>query len=82
MMPTRNAASAPKIANRIPVICQIKRSLSVTANISLENLYRTVGQRLHECAAVGFGHNPIIQDDDDAAVGLGADQTTYPLSQS
>src|SRR5882724_13722571 len=52
----------------------------VQVNI-LENLNRTFWQRLHECAAVGFGHDAVVEDDNDAAIGLGPDQTAYALSQ-
>src|SRR5882757_4671615 len=52
----------------------------VQVNIS-ENLHRTFRQRLHKRAAVGFGHDAVVEDDNDAAIGLGPDQTAYPLSQ-
>src|SRR4030095_1670409 len=47
----------------------------------LENLHRTFWQRLQEGAAVGSGHNTIVQDDDDAAVALCPDQAAYTLSE-
>jgi hypothetical protein len=45
----------------------------------LDDFRRTLRQRLHEGAAIGFGHDPIVENDDDAAVGLGANQTADAL---
>src|SRR5262249_48906110 len=46
-----------------------------------DNFHRAFGQRLHERATIGFGHDAVVEDDNDAAVGLGPDQTSHALSQ-
>jgi hypothetical protein len=33
------------------------------------------------CPAIGFGHDAVVEDDNDAAIGSCSDQTAYPLSQ-
>jgi hypothetical protein len=51
--------------------------MSVTADFAvLNNFYRTFRQCLHKGAAVGLGHDSIVQDHNDATVGLGADQSS------
>src|SRR5260370_15116360 len=47
----------------------------------LDYFHRTFRQRLHEGAAVGFGDDAIVEDDDDAAVARRPDQATNALSK-
>src|SRR5690348_12866119 len=44
----------------------------VQVNSLLYNLKRTFWQRLHESATIRLGHDPIIENDDDAAVAFGS----------
>jgi hypothetical protein len=45
------------------------------------NLDRTFRQRLHESAAIWLGHDPIVQNNDDAAVGFCSDEAPNALSK-
>src|SRR6266566_4703007 len=47
--------------------------------IDLNDFHRTFRQRLHERASVRSGHDAIVEDDDNAAVGFCADQTADAL---
>ena len=47
---------------------------------NLNDFHGAFRQCLHEGAAIGFRHDPIIQDDNDAAVGFRSDQTADTLS--
>jgi hypothetical protein len=61
----------PPLRCRIPVsdwACP-----SSTQIEQLDNFQRAFGKRLHECATIGFGHDAIVEDDNDFAVGLGSD---------
>jgi hypothetical protein len=57
------------------------RSSGNVAEIKLKNFYRTLRQRLHKRPTIGLGHDPVVQDHHDAAVGFRADQTTDALSK-
>src|ERR1043166_4800647 len=46
-----------------------------------DDFYGALRKRLHEGAAVGPGHDPIIEDDDDATVAFRADQAADALTQ-
>ena len=41
--------------------------------IRLDDFHWAFGQCLHECAAVGFGRDAVIEDNDNAVVSLGSD---------
>ena len=55
--------------------------MTIQTERNLDNLHRAFRQRLHERPAVGFSHDAVIENDNDAAVGLGPDQTAHALSQ-
>lgn len=46
-----------------------------------QDLYRAFRQCFKEGSAVCLRHDPIVEDDDDAAVALGPDQTPDPLAE-
>ena len=48
---------------------------------SLNNFYRTFGQRLHEGPAVRPRHDAIVENDDDAAVAFCSNQSTDTLAK-
>src|SRR5207244_8808098 len=47
----------------------------------LNNFDRTLRQGLHERSAIGLGHDPIVQDHNDTAIGFSSDKTADALSQ-
>src|SRR6266446_4977017 len=56
-------------------------ALYVQVNSLLDNLKRTLRQRLHEGAAVGLADDAIVENNDDAAVSFGSDQAADALAQ-
>src|SRR5205807_4160779 len=48
---------------------------------SSQNLHRTLRQRAHEGAAIRFRHNPIVQNNNDAVIAFGVDETADSLTQ-
>jgi hypothetical protein len=56
-------------------------SSSPSTRRSSNNLYRALGQRVEKGLAVLLGQNPVVQHDDDAGVGLGADQPANALAE-
>src|SRR5262245_53701500 len=52
------------------------------ASVSVsDNFHRALGQRVEERLAVTFGQDAIIQNDDDARVGLCADESAHALAE-
>src|SRR5215211_722814 len=70
----------PDIERFLDFACGFARNDSFQKRNS-DNLHRTFRQRLHERAAVGFGYDAVIENDNHAAIGFGPDQTAYALSQ-
>src|SRR5213595_394323 len=59
----------------------IYSKLFICSSEQLDNFHRTLWERLHKGAAVGFCHDAIVEDDNDAAVAFGSNQAAYPLSK-
>src|SRR4026207_1806985 len=77
------ARSANARLGRACATCQVRHGESVlwrTGSLSYD-FHRTCRQGLQERAAVGFGHDAVVEDDNDAAIGFGSDQTAYALPQ-
>src|SRR6266480_7329846 len=63
------------------IVSALDAAFRATLRRNLDDFHRALWQRLREGAAVRFGHDPIIQNHDDAAIGFGADQAADALSK-
>jgi hypothetical protein len=67
----QNASDSPPVSRpRFGVLRRFHSHSQQPDVTGLHNLHRTFRQRLHERAAVRFGHDAIIENNDDPAVGL------------
>src|SRR5437016_1378909 len=51
------------------------------SSIFLYHFHGTLRQSIHECLAILFGEDAIIQRDNDAGISPGADQAAYSLAK-
>jgi hypothetical protein len=74
-------ASAPGDYEIVAVKSQAGGHLVQHCQLNLNNFHRTFRQCLHEGAAVGLGHDAVVEDDDDATIALCSDQAADTLAK-
>jgi hypothetical protein len=61
------------MANRNPIAKSADNYIRYRKSASSQDLYRTSRQRPQKRPTIRFRHDPIVQNNDDAAVGLRSD---------